>query len=153
MGVGTTCLHQYIHTRIACTSLTFFSISPSRVPISVLLAPSLSARRDSKRVLQPAEHCASPQRPSVTFSAPASIFPPVIIGCLFCYGSTTIAAVSLQTRPTAVDACREQGGGGFFVGPPMAAAFPMRCIDPTFDSEQSHILFERLGEVCGQTES
>lgn len=85
------------------TCLLIFSVFPSSSPISASLFPSPSASLGSKQVLQQAKHCATPQRLSVTFSALGCISP-VIIGCLFYCGSTTIDAVSLQTRPTAVDA-------------------------------------------------
>lgn len=84
--------------------LLIFSILPSPLFSPLLfLSPSLLACLASKQVHQQAKHCATPQRLSVTFSALGSISP-VIIGCLFYCGPTTMAAVSLQTGPAAVDA-------------------------------------------------
>lgn len=73
------------------------SVLPSSFPPLFLspFFPSLLARLGSKQVLQQAKHCATPQRRSVTFSVLGSISR-VIIGCLFCRGPATIAAVSLQ---------------------------------------------------------
>lgn len=107
MEVGKTCSHQHTHTHIhRVARLLICSVFPSSSPIPIFLFPSLIACRGSKQVLQQAPTL---QRLSVTFSAFGSISP-AIIGCLFYCDSTTIAAVSLQTRLTAIDAYWEQMG-------------------------------------------
>lgn len=115
--------HTYIH--IVTWSL-IFSVLPSTSLISFFLFPSLSACLGSKQVHQQAQHCATPQRLSVTFSALGSISP-VIIGCLFYCASTTIAAVSLQTGLPLLMPVENRPG--LFVGSQMAPTFLMGCID------------------------
>lgn len=142
-----------IHTRTyihIVTRLLIFSVLPSSSPISVFLSPSASACLGSKQVLQQAKHCATPQRLSVTFSVLGSISP-VIIGCLFYCGSTTIAAVSLQQGLLLLMPIENRKG--HFVGPQMAPVFLMRCIDWASDSEHSRVVCEGCWEVCGHMES
>lgn len=99
MEVGRTHSNTHRQQTHTCTqSLTFLysSVLPSSSLIFLFLFPSLWDCLSSNQLHQQANHCATPQRLSVTFSALGSISP-VIIGCLFYCASTTIVAVSLQT--------------------------------------------------------
>lgn len=146
MEVGTHRDVDNTDTHIVTLSLilSFLSIYPL---ISLSLFPSLSACLGSKQVHQQAKLCATPQRLSVTFSALGSISP-VIIGCLFYCGATTIAAVSLQTGLLLLMLIEERLGA-FCTG----SVFPVRCIDWAANSEQSRGVIEGRWEVCGLIES
>lgn len=105
-----------------------------------LYRPVLALNRSANRLCI----VATPQRPSVTFSALGSISP-VIIGCPFCCGSTTIAAVSLQTGLLPLMSVENRPGPFFFVGSQMTPSYLMGCIDWASDLQAKTAVLE---EVC-----
>lgn len=129
--------HTYIHICLLIFSILSVQFPCFCLPLSICLG--------SKQVLQQAKHCAIPRRLSVTFSVLGSISP-VIIGCLFDCGSTTIAAVSLRQGLLLLMPIENRQG------PQMAAVFLMRCIDQAYDSEQCRVVFEGCWEVFGHNQ-